>query len=266
MNLLIVDDEKVNAVTIKEKIEWDKYGITNVFTAFDAEAAKRCIKEENIDILLTDIEMPGDDGVMLLKWVREKAYDMECIFMTCHAKFTYAQEAVKLGCRDYILMPARFEEIADAVVRTVESRKKKIENLQLEKYGKSWIQKKQEEVIYNDQAKGKPRMIVEQCCNFILENLENTELSVNMAAAHFNLNAIYLNRIFKQIKGTSISQYIISEKMELAASLLRTPEINASSVAEKVGYLNYPFFSTTFKKYFGCSPKQYMKDIEDQKV
>ena len=50
-----------------------------------------------VDILLCDIEMPGENGLGLLRWVREQEKEIECIFLTCHAKFAYAQEAIILG-------------------------------------------------------------------------------------------------------------------------------------------------------------------------
>jgi AraC-like DNA-binding protein len=90
-----------------------------------------------------------------------------------------------------------------------------------------------------------------------MENLGNEELSVNEIAAHFYLSPIYLNRIFKKEKSITIGQFIIREKMNLAAQLLRTSNHSAVAVAEQVGYPNYSYFSATFKKYFGCTPSQY---------
>lgn len=80
------------------------------------------------------------------------------------------------------------------------------------------------------------------------------DLSVNEAAAYCHLSPIYLNRIF--------SQYIIRERMILAAKLLEEDVLNANVVAVKVGYPSYPHFSFTFKKYYGCSPKQYKENAK----
>ena len=70
--------------------------------------------------MLCDIEMPGENGLALLRWVRENKKDIECVFLTCHASFAYAREAICLGCQDYILIPAKYEEIGEVIQRVVQ--------------------------------------------------------------------------------------------------------------------------------------------------
>ena len=63
MNLLIVNDEQLTAETMKKDMDWASYGISEVYTAYDTEAARACIAEHPVDILLCDIEMPGGNGL-----------------------------------------------------------------------------------------------------------------------------------------------------------------------------------------------------------
>lgn len=67
---LIVNDEQLTAETMKKDMDWASYGISEVYTAYDTEAARACIAEHPVDILLCDIEMPGENGLGLLRWVR----------------------------------------------------------------------------------------------------------------------------------------------------------------------------------------------------
>ena len=71
------------------------------------------------------------------------------------------------------------------------------------------------------------------------------------------LNKDYLNRVFKKAYGISISQYLIQERMRLAALLLKEPKANVNQVAEKVGYRDVTYFGSTFKKFTGLSPTEY---------
>lgn len=119
MNLLIVNDEIRTANGIKKGIDWRLYGIDEVYIVYDAQGGKDVIQENEIDILLCDIEMLGENGLSLLKWIREEGYETECIFLTCHANFQYAKEAIGLGCQDYILIPAKYEDIGYAVLKVV---------------------------------------------------------------------------------------------------------------------------------------------------
>ena len=105
MNLCMVNDEKLTVDMMKTDISWNEYGIHEVYVAYDVAHAKSIIETKNVDILLCDIEMPGENGIALLRWVRDNHMDIVCIFLTCHASFSYAQEAISLGCQEYILIP-----------------------------------------------------------------------------------------------------------------------------------------------------------------
>ena len=133
---------------------------------------------------------------------------------------------------------------------------------QLKEYGKHWLNEQKEDAMEVQGDKRTPKQIVEDGIRYIMGNLGKEDLSVNDVANHCYLNPIYLNRIFKKEKGISINQLIIKERMELAAKLLKNPSIAANTVATKVGFLNYPHFSTTFRKYYGCSPVQFKENDE----
>lgn len=119
MKLLIVDDQVSVAEGIKKGIHWGAMGFSIVDTAYNAIDAKRSLKKQAADVMLCDIEMPAEDGLSLLSWVKEQKMDTRCIFLSAHAKFSYAQEAVRLGGFDYITQPAPFSEISNAVAKAV---------------------------------------------------------------------------------------------------------------------------------------------------
>ncbi|HHV11663.1 MAG TPA: response regulator [Clostridiales bacterium] len=108
MNLLIVDDEIITVEGILKGVLWEELGFDHVYSCTSAEDAKAIFGKDTIDILLSDIEMPEESGIRLLEWVREKGYDTECIFLTCHDEFKYAQKALKLEGFDYLLKPIPF--------------------------------------------------------------------------------------------------------------------------------------------------------------
>ncbi len=120
MKLLIVDDQQAITESIRTGICWKETGVEEVFTANSADEAKLLITNFPVDVLLTDIEMPGDSGLALVRWVKEKNFSIKSIFLTSHADFSYAKEAIGLGGVDYILQPARYEEIQAAVARACE--------------------------------------------------------------------------------------------------------------------------------------------------
>lgn len=265
MKLLMLNDEVLTAEVMKKELDWNKCEIDEVELSFSVEQAKEKLSTQTFDIALCDIEMPGENGIDLLRWIRENHLDIEVIFLTCHASFEYAQEAVKLGCRDYILIPARYEEIAESIYKVVLRRKKSKDEEKIKSYGEQWIKKQKDEASDVQGSRKTPHEIVEESVDFIMQQLGSEKLTVNEVANHSYLNPTYLNRIFKKEKGISISQFIISEKMELAASLLKDSNLTAQVVAWKVGYPSYPHFSTTFKKHFGISPISFKEKYSSKK-
>ncbi len=256
MKLLMVNDAVETVQTMQEEIPWSSYGISQVDVAYNADEAKVKIAGHIPDILLCDIEMPGDNGITLIRWIRENNYDIDCILLTCHADFDYAREAVSLKCQEYILMPADYETIGRTILKTVHRRQKRIQDAKLMEYGKSWISEK-ELAAHDEISRKSPAEIAADCYYYILSHLSDTDLNVNHLADHFYMSPVYLNRIFKREKGITLNKCIINERMALAAHLLEDPHHSVVNVAEQVGYLNYPYFTQVFKSYYGCSPTQY---------
>ena len=83
--------------------------------AGNVEQAKGIIRNYRPDIILCDIEMPQSSGLELLAWCKDNAPETETIILTCHAQFSYAQTAVRLGSLDYLLKPVT----EDTLIRVI---------------------------------------------------------------------------------------------------------------------------------------------------
>ena len=120
MDLLIVDDEESAIEAVRMHVNWEKLPFQEVYTAMNINAAKEKLQNTKIKIVLCDIEMPMGSGLDLLEWINENRRDVLCIFMTCHAEFSYAQKAIRLGGVDYILKPLDFENLTEILKKTAE--------------------------------------------------------------------------------------------------------------------------------------------------
>ena len=114
-HLLIVDDEDLTVKRLQAAVDWESLGISQVYTAFSMVQAQKVFCAEQIDIMLCDIEMPAGSGLELLHWVREQGYPTINIFLTGHANFSYAKEALSLETMEYILKPVSFDEVKRVV-------------------------------------------------------------------------------------------------------------------------------------------------------
>lgn len=105
MKVLIVDDEPLALDCVLSMIDWQSMGVAQVRTASNVRQAKELFLQDRADILLCDIEMPGDNGLELVEWIRRQNISAEVILLTAHVNFSYAKQAVDLGCLGYLLKP-----------------------------------------------------------------------------------------------------------------------------------------------------------------
>lgn len=136
MTVLIVDDQVSVISGIITGVDWDALGITDIKTACNAAKAKEILTRQPVDILLCDIEMPVENGLSLLRWVRARKIDLTCIFLTAHADFMYAKEAITLGSFDYVLQPARYDDIQAVISRALKRVQETQETRAYENYGR----------------------------------------------------------------------------------------------------------------------------------
>lgn len=119
LHILIVDDE-VHAVRgLQAGVNWELFGSHTVYTAYNLRQAMECLEAAPIDLLLCDIEMPQGSGLDLLLWVREHHPQVETIFLTCHADFKYAKQALQLSSFDYMLKPVDYRELEQVMEKAI---------------------------------------------------------------------------------------------------------------------------------------------------
>lgn len=120
MKVLVVDDQPDVVAGILDGVNWRALHVEKAYSALSAAEAKDLLLREKIDILLCDIEMPGESGLSLVAWLQKQDRESKCIFLTAHADFPYAQKALQLGAVDYLLQPASYENIEAAIWRAAE--------------------------------------------------------------------------------------------------------------------------------------------------
>ena len=91
MKLLIVDDNKYVVEGVSRRLDWNAYGIDELFGCYNVSDAKRLLSEHAIDFVISDIEMPGQDGFALLEWIRQRDSEIEVMLLTSYPDFGYAQ-------------------------------------------------------------------------------------------------------------------------------------------------------------------------------
>ena len=91
---------------------------------------------------------------------------------------------------------------------------------------------------------------------YLNENIAE-EITLQMLAEKFHMNASYVSQYFKKETGMNLSTYLSRIRIQKAEQLLRTTEKSINEIAEQVGFRDYRFFSRTFKQVTGLTPSQF---------
>jgi len=117
--VIIADDEPKIALLIKNLIQWDDLGLTLVAIAGDGVAALALITEHKPDIVITDIRMPGYDGIELIDRAKQVCAHVDFVIVSGYRQFDYAQKAIRFGVEDYLLKPLKAAEINQTLKKLI---------------------------------------------------------------------------------------------------------------------------------------------------
>ncbi len=120
MRILIVDDEKKMAESIRDYFEPE--GLESDI-ASNGEEGRRKLEEKAYDALVSDLRMPGLDGMSLLRWVREEGPDIPVIMISAHGEIRDAVEAMRVGAYDYLVKPFDPDELLLKLRKAVDNRR-----------------------------------------------------------------------------------------------------------------------------------------------
>ncbi len=128
-NILIVDDEKNIRDGLKIALSRDGY---NIFLASDGLEALDILKEEEIDVVITDLKMPNLDGDSLMKKIIKEHNNIPVIILTGHGTVENAVQAMRDGAYDFLTKPLNLDKLSLIVSRAVSQRRLIIENRNLQ--------------------------------------------------------------------------------------------------------------------------------------
>ena len=239
MNILLVDDERLAVEVMNRMIDKEKYGFSTIYKALSMKQAQQICEETDIDIIICDIE-----------WLLDTGRNPIVIFLTSHAVFSYAQQAVSLGVQDYLLKPVEPEDMNQALekaIRNAKSRKKSI--------------LKEEKIRKLNEGVQSAEKNVEKVKTYIETHFKE-ELTRESLASEVFMNPDYLSKLFKKNTGSSLMDYVTKVRIERAKELLERTVLTISEIAIETGYSNTAYFTKMFKKYTnGVTPREYRKGL-----
>lgn len=253
--VMIVDDEPIVRKGLISFIDWPQLECKIVYEAANGIEAFNKTAELSPDIIISDIKMPGMNGLELAEKIRQDFPSTKIILLTGYSDFYYAQAAIKHGVIDYVLKASAIENISSAVEKT----KKIIDmerttNLRLQNIervidaGLADVTASLDKVSIN--------YIVKKAKEYILQNYTQ-KISLKNVADNVHVNSSYLSRLYSKEMGETIIETINKLKIEKAKELLKETIMKTNEISQAVGIEDSAYFSHLFKKYIGLSPMEY---------
>lgn len=119
--VLLIDDEQMALQTVQWLLPWESLGVSRVLCADSTGYAKELLQKFTVDLVICDIEMPQMSGIEFAQWLQTAYPSTGVIMLTCHAEFSFAQQAMRAGSLDYILKPVKAEALAQSVRKALAS-------------------------------------------------------------------------------------------------------------------------------------------------
>ncbi len=263
IRVIIADDENRICKLIIKLVHWEEIDMVVVGTANNGVETLELIKMEKPDIVITDIRMPGYDGLEMIERAKKIDRDLEFIIISGYSHFEYAKRAIGYGVRDYLLKPINKEELIDALLRVKNAILKKESYVNLENEYKDYLKNdmvviKKPQAILEQNSVNKNALQINQAKEYIEANYMNN-ITLEDVGAYIGFNPSYFSSIFKKETGTSFVEYLSIVRIEKAKELLKEPDLRIRDISLMVGYNDVKYFSKLFIKHTGLKPKEYRK-------
>jgi two-component system response regulator YesN len=250
LKVYIVDDKRLIRESLVQTIRWHTLGFSVVGSSGDGIIAEEDIRRLRPDIVVTDIRMPGLDGLSLTTRIRDFLPNTQVIIITGYDEFEYAQQSLRAGAVDIILKPIRNEDLEQALVKASARIKHNDES--------SMISGELPPSFPKDRPVG---ILTRAVILYIEENL-SSDISLASMADMYRVTPSHLSRTFKKETGWTFLKYLIHRRIEKAQTLLADPSRRISEISETCGFRTPARFTQVFKRIKRQTPSEYRKGFE----
>ena len=236
-SVIVVDDEKLITRNIATKIEKTNPAFKVIQLAYDGEQAFALIKKHLPDVVFSDIKMPIQDGLELLRNIKVHFPSIKVVMVSGYDDFELVRNSLQQDAFDYLLKPIRQEDLTKTLQKLENQLRAKRQNYDLP-----------ESASATD--------IVEQVLEYLRQNYAQ-DIEFAQIADAYHISSAYLCKIFKDQVGMTPSRYRNAFRVNVAKELLMKTDLPIKTIAERAGFTDQFYFSKIFKKIAGDSPAQF---------
>ena len=246
--VLVVDDDADVIHYLRELLN----PYYEVLSRFDADAAYQVIKEEAIDLVVSDVVMSGTTGYELCRMIKENIQISHIPVVLLTAKATVGDQVQGLdsGADAYVTKPFEPQYLL-ALIQSQLKNREKIRDI---------LNKATDvETLEKDTLSPQDSAFMTELYQLMENELANSELDVSRMTEMLHISRTKFYYKVKGLTGENPSVFFKRYKLNRAAQLLSERKYNVSEIADMTGFSTLSHFSTSFKKQFGVSPSEYIK-------
>lgn len=246
--ILIVEDN----VEIRQYLSDELSKSYHILKAGNGEEALALIKEQEPDLILTDVMMPVMDGLQLCKQIKQslRTCHIPVIILSAKADLKEQLEGLQVGADDYIPKPFSLTVVATKIKNLFRTRHRAIEH-----YSNS-LEIEPEKIALNPLDEE----LLKNAIEVMEKHLDDVEFTTDEFAREMCMSRSNLHLKMKALTGESTNDFIRKIRFKRACQLLKEGRYTVSEISTMVGYNTPSYFSTSFKKYFGCLPSEYVQN------
>lgn len=245
--ILVVEDNK----DIQNYLVDGLSGMFDVIRADNGQEALDILEKRTVNLIVSDVMMPVMDGIKLCRAVKRniKICHIPVIMLSAKTEIKEQLEGLKVGADDYISKPFYMEVVLTKIRNILRTY-----SLAVEHYSQS-TDVEPEKLALNPLDKE----FLEKAVAIVKKNLDSIVFSADLFASEMNMSRSTLHLKMKAITGESTTEFIRKIRLSEACKLLKEGKYNITEVSEMVGFNTPAYFATSFKKYMGCMPSEYVK-------
>ena len=226
----------------------------DVHTCVNGREALSEIYRLKPSLVISDVMMPEMDGNALCSQLKSNTSTnfIPVILLTARSRDEDRLEGLETGADAYIVKPFNMDILRRTIHNLLHSRR-----LLRMKYERT---DDLEEQVDDIRLKSPDEKLLERIMACIRRNLTNSDLNVDMISDEVGISRVHLHRKMKELTGQTPHDFIRSIRLKKAAQLLAERGMNVTEVMYACGFANSASFSTIFRKYYGMSPRDYMRE------
>ena len=159
------------------------------------------------------------------------------------------------GADSYLPKPFYISELKSVMANLINNR--------LIVKGKYSGQQEQAEKVTPVNFESSDELFMKRLMAIVNKNISNSDFNITQLVDEVGLSRTQLHRKLKELTGFSAARFLQNIRMQQAMKLLKEKRVNVSQIAYSVGFSSQTHFSTTFKQYYGVSPTEFIRQLEE---